>query len=65
MKLIVSKPVYNKDFLKGQIKSRGYEITNFYDKKVPKVVSNHTCLTVFSLDSAVNKDGKYYPPVFL
>ena len=37
MNLIVNKPVYNKDFLKGQIKSRVYEITNFYDKKVPKV----------------------------
>ena len=65
MNLIISKPVYNKDFLKGQIKSRGYEITNFYDKKVPKVDSNHTCLAVFSLDSVFNKDGKYYPPVFL
>ena len=27
--------------------------------------SNHTCLVVISLDSVLNKDGNYYPQVFL
>ena len=27
--------------------------------------SNHTCLAVISLDSSLNKDGNYYPQVFL
>ena len=26
--------------------------------------SNHTCLAVISLDSALNKDGNYYAQVF-
>ena len=27
--------------------------------------SNHTCLAMISLDYALNKDGNYYPQVFL
>ena len=27
--------------------------------------SNHTCLAVINLDSALNKDENYYPQVFL
>ena len=27
--------------------------------------SNHTCLAVINLNSALNKDGNYYPQVFL
>ena len=27
--------------------------------------SNHTCLAVTSLDSALKKDGNYFPQVFL
>ena len=30
-----------------------------------KVDSNHTCLGVISLDSALNKDENYYTQVFL
>ena len=38
------EPVYNKNFLKTKINSYGNEFTtNFYDKKIPKVNSNHTC----------------------
>ena len=33
-----SKSVYNKKYLKTKIKS------DFYNKKIPKVDSNHTCL---------------------
>ena len=31
-----SEPVYNKKFLKTEIKSYGDEVTDFYDKKIPK-----------------------------
>ena len=30
-----------------------------------KVDSNNTCSAVISLNSAVNRDGNYYPQVFL
>ena len=59
-----SKPVYNKKFSKTKIKSRGDEVTDFYDKKIPKIDSNHTCLAIISLDSAVKKDDNYYQQVF-
>ena len=55
-----SKPFYNKEFLKTKIKSHGDEFTDFYNKKVPKVDSNHTCLAVISLDSTLKKDENYY-----
>ena len=54
-----SKPVYNK------IKPYDDKVTNFYDKEILKVISNHTCLAVISLDSALKKDKNYYPQVFL
>ena len=51
-----SKPVQNKESLKTIIKSHNDEVTDFYDKKIPKVDSNHTFLAVISLDSALKKD---------
>ena len=51
--------------MKTKIESCGEEVTDFYDKRVPKVESNHTCLAVISLDSAMNKDRNYYLQVFL
>ena len=48
-----------------KIKSHGNEVTDFYDKKIPKLDSNHTCLTVISLDSAFSNDENYYPQVAL
>ena len=60
-----SKPVYNKTSLKTKIKSHGDEDKYFYDKKIPKLGSNHTCLAAISLDSALKKDDNYYPCVFL
>ena len=59
------EPVYNNQFLKSKIKPYAHEVTDFYDKEVPKVDSNYTCLAVMSLDSDLNKDGNYYPQVFL
>ena len=44
-----------KDFLKTKVKSHGDEVTKFYDKEIAKVDSNHTCLAVISLDSALKK----------
>ena len=41
------------------------EVTDFYDKRIPKVDSNYTCLAVISLDSALKKDDSYYLQVFL
>ena len=38
-----SEPVYNKNYLKTQIKSHGDEVTDFYDKKILKLDFNHTC----------------------
>ena len=60
-----SEPVYNKNFLKTKIKSHDDEVTDFYNKKIPKVDSNHTCLALFSLDSALKKDDNYNLQVFL
>ena len=47
--------------MKTKIKSCCDDVTDFYNKKIPKVDSNHTCLTVISLDSALKKDENYYP----
>ena len=60
-----SEPICNKEFLKTKIKSHGYEVTDFYDKNIPKVDSNRTCLAVISSDSALKKGDSYYPQVFL
>ena len=51
--------------MKTKIKSHGDEFTDFYDKEIPKEDSNHTCLAVVSLNSALKKDDSYYPLAFL
>ena len=51
--------------MKTKIKSYGDKVSDFYDKQIPNVDSNHTCLVVIILDSALNKDGNYYLKVFL
>ena len=43
-----SGPVYNKFFLKTKLKSHGNEVTDIYDKEIPKEESNHTCLKIIS-----------------
>ena len=58
-------PVYNKEFLKTKIISHDDEVTDFYDKKISWVNSNHTLLAVISLDSALKKEDNYYVQVFL
>ena len=54
-----------KNFLKTKIKSNDDDVIDFYDKKIPKLDFNHTCLVVISLDSALNKDDNCYPKLFL
>ena len=51
-----------KIFLKTKIKSK---IKNSCDKEISKADSNHTCLAVITLDSTLNKNGNYYPQLFL
>ena len=60
-----SEPVYDKKYLKTKIKFYGEEVTDFCDKEIPKVDSDHTCVAIISLDSALKKDEIYYPQVFL
>ena len=59
-----SDPVCDK-FLRTKINFYGDEATDVHDKEIPKADSNLICLTVISLNSALNKDGNYYPQVFL
>ena len=51
--------------LKTKIKSQGDALTDFCDKKIPKVDSNHTCLAVISLESSLKKDENYHLQVLL
>ena len=64
-KEFASKSFYNKEFLITKTKSHGDEVTDFYDKEIPKVDSNRTCLAVISLEFVLKKDESYYPQVFL
>ena len=59
-----SEPVY-KHLLKTKTKSYADKVTDFYNEEIPNVGSNHTCLAVISLDSALKKDENYYLQVFL
>ena len=36
-----NEPIYTKEFLKNKIKRHGDEATDFLDKKLPRVDSNH------------------------
>ena len=46
--------------LKIKVKSHGDEVTDFYNKEIPKVDSNHTCLALISLDSALKKNNNCF-----
>ena len=45
--------------IKTKIKPHRDETTDFYNKETPKLDSNHTCLAVINLDSALRKDENY------
>ena len=36
--------------METKIKSYGDEVTDFFEKKIPKVDCNHTCLALISLE---------------
>ena len=38
---------------------------HIFTKKTRKLDSNHTCLAVISMGSALKKEDNYYPQVFL
>ena len=46
--------------MKTIIKSHDDEATDFSNKKIPKVESNHTCLAVISLDAAGAQLGMFW-----
>ena len=50
--------------MKTKIKSHDNEVTDFYHKETPKVDSNYNRFAVIIVDSALEKDGNYYPQVF-
>ena len=52
-------------FWKTKIKSYDDETSEFQDKEILTVGSNHTCLAVISFDSDLQKDENYYPQMFL
>ena len=63
--LTASMSIVKKKKIKTKRKSHGDEASDFYNEKIPKVDSNHTCLVVIRLDSVLKKDENYYPQVFL
>ena len=50
--------------MKTKIKFHSDKNTDLCDKKIPKVDSNHTCLAIIDLDSALKEDNNYYPQLF-
>ena len=50
--------------MKTKIKFFGDEATDFHNKEMLKTGSNHTCLAVITIDSALKKEEKFYPQVF-
>ena len=64
-KQIHGESVYIREFLKTKLTSHGDKVTDFYDKKIPKVDSNYICLAVISLDSTLKEDENYYLQGFL
>ena len=46
--------------LRTKIKFYINEVTDFYDKEIPKVGSNHICLAVINLESALTKNENYW-----
>ena len=49
----------------NKMKFHGDAATDLDNKEIHKVSTYHTCLEEISLNSALNKNGNYYPQVFL
>ena len=50
--------------MKTKTKSDCDEVTNFDNKEIPKVDSNHACLAVISNSALKKKNENYYLQVF-
>ena len=48
-----SEPVYNNNLLKTNIKSHGNEVTDFCNKAIPKVDSNHEVISMVLLSKKI------------
>ena len=48
-----------------KIMNKSDEITNFYEKDIPKMDSSHTCLAVSSSNFVLNKNENYFLHRFL
>ena len=57
--------VYSKEYLKTKIKSHDDQVRDFYDKEVPNLDPNHTCLAVAGLDFVLKNDESYISKSFL
>ena len=51
--------------MKIKLESHGDGVTDFFDKKIPRLDSNRISLAVISLHSALKEDGNFYLEVFL
>ena len=52
-----NEPVYDKEYLKIKIKSPGDEVTDFYNKKVPKVDFGNKILVTCFCNSCSEKES--------
>ena len=69
-KKIYSELIYNDNYIKTKIKSYNNDIrTNLCDesnnRKVPKEDCSYKCLSLISLDSAIQMSKKYFPQTLL
>ena len=63
--LILKENLKENPSIIAKIKFYCDETTDFHDKEMPKMDSNHTFLAVISLDSALKKYENLYLQVFL
>ena len=63
--LILKENLKENPSIIAKIKFYCDETTDFHDKEMPKMGSNHTFLAVISLDSALKKYENLYLQVFL
>ena len=65
--ILIKNLIANLSTIKNSWKPKSYngEATDFHDKEMPKGGSNHTCLSVITIDSALKKYENYYLQEFL
>ena len=51
--------------MKTKINVYADEATDFRNKEMPKIGSNHTCLAVITIDLVFKKDENYYLQMYL